>query len=32
VSLLWDHVSHGRLLASENEGIDHIGLRYGIDF
>lgn len=32
VSLLWDHVSHGRLLASENEGIDHVGLRYGIDF
>ncbi len=32
VSLLWDHVSHGQILASENEGIDHIGLRYGIDF
>ncbi len=32
VSLLWDHVSHGRLLASENEGIDHVGLRYGINF
>jgi len=32
VSLLWDHVSHGKLLASENEGIDHIGVRYGIGF
>ncbi|WP_316979734.1 acyloxyacyl hydrolase [Shumkonia mesophila] len=32
VSLLWDHVSHGQVLASENEGIDHVGLRYGIGF
>lgn len=30
VSLLWDHVSHGKLFASENEGIDHVGLRYAI--
>lgn len=32
LSVLWDHVSHGKLLASENEGIDHVGLRYGIGF
>ncbi len=31
LSVLWDHVSHGKLLASENEGIDHIGLRVGLD-
>ena len=28
VSLMWDHVSHGKILASENEGIDHVGIRY----
>jgi hypothetical protein len=32
ISLLLDHMSHGELLASENEGLDHIGLRYGIGF
>lgn len=28
ISLYWAHFSHRRLLASENEGVDHLGLRY----
>lgn len=28
ISLFYDHMSHGRILSGENEGIDHIGLRY----
>jgi lipid A 3-O-deacylase len=27
-SLFYDHLSHAGLLASENEGIDHMGLRF----
>jgi hypothetical protein len=32
VSLYFDHVSHQGLLDEENEGIDHLGLRYRFDF
>lgn len=28
VSLFYDHMSHGNLLNVENEGIDHVGIRY----
>ena len=28
VSLLFDHMSHKWLVAGENEGLDHVGLRY----
>ena len=28
VSFFWDHMSHGGLGGAENEGIDHIGMRY----
>lgn len=28
VSLLYDHMSHKWIVSGENEGIDHIGLRY----
>jgi hypothetical protein len=31
ISFLWNHISHGGLLAAENEGVDHIGLRIGFD-
>lgn len=30
--LFFDHVSHKELFASENEGIDHIGLRYRLRY
>lgn len=32
VSILLDHVSHGHILAHENEGMDTLGLRYGYRF
>ena len=32
LSLIWDHVSHGGLCNSENEGMDNAGLRYGYRF
>ena len=32
VSLLYDHMSHKWIVAGENEGLDHIGLRYMRDF
>jgi lipid A 3-O-deacylase len=32
VSVLVDHVSHGHILGSENEGMDSLGLRYGYRF
>lgn len=32
ISILVDHVSHGHILASENEGMDSLGLRYGYRF
>ena len=32
LSLLWDHISHGGLCNSENEGMDNAGLRYGYRF
>lgn len=28
VSLLYDHMSHKWIVAGENEGLDHVGLRY----
>lgn len=28
ISLLFDHMSHKWLIAGENEGLDHVGLRY----
>lgn len=28
VSLFYDHMSHKWIVAGENEGLDHIGLRY----
>jgi len=28
VSFFWDHMSHKGFLSGENEGIDHIGMRY----
>lgn len=28
VSLFLDHMSHKWLIGGENEGLDHIGLRY----
>lgn len=28
VSMFYDHMSHGELFNSENEGIDHVGFRY----
>jgi lipid A 3-O-deacylase len=28
VSILFDHMSHKWLVAGENEGLDHVGLRY----
>jgi lipid A 3-O-deacylase len=28
LSLFYDHMSHGRWLNRENEGIDHLGVRY----
>lgn len=28
VSLFYDHMSHRKILPGENEGVDHIGLRY----
>ena len=32
ISLFLDHVSQGYLLAEENEGIDHFGIRYRFGF
>ena len=32
VSIMWDHISHGGICASENEGMDNLGLRYGYQF
>lgn len=32
VSVLYDHASHGGLLGDQNEGVDHIGLRYRFQF
>jgi hypothetical protein len=32
VSLFWDHMSHKGSLGGENEGIDHIGIRYHFTF
>jgi hypothetical protein len=32
ISVYLDHVSHLGLLSEENEGIDHLGLRYGFAF
>ena len=32
LSLFYDHMSHGYLLSGENEGIDHIGIRYHYRF
>lgn len=32
VSILLDHVSHGHILGSENEGLDTLGVRYGYRF
>jgi len=32
ISILLDHVSHGHILASENEGLDSLGVRYGYRF
>lgn len=32
VSLFYDHMSHKGILPGENEGIDHIGLRYHFEF
>lgn len=32
VSLVYSHMSHGGLLADENEGVDHVGVRYGVEF
>lgn len=28
VSMFYDHMSHGGLFGSENEGVDHVGFRY----
>lgn len=28
ISLYWDHMSHKWVIEGENEGIDHLGLRY----
>ena len=28
ISLLYDHMSHKRIIGGENEGLDHIGVRY----
>lgn len=28
LSLYWDHLSHKGIISGENEGIDHMGLRY----
>ncbi len=32
ISIYIDHISHGGLFASENEGMDNIGARYGYRF
>jgi hypothetical protein len=32
LSLFFDHMSHAELLADENEGIDHLGLRFRRSF
>jgi lipid A 3-O-deacylase len=32
VSFFYDHMSHKWIMAGENEGIDHIGLRYRLAF
>jgi len=32
ISLFYDHMSHKGLLPGENEGIDHIGIRYHLIF
>ncbi len=32
VSFFYDHVSHKRLLPGENEGLDHVGVRYRFAF
>lgn len=32
VTLFYDHMSHQELLDDENEGIDHVGLRYRIRY
>lgn len=32
LSLFWDHMSHKGVLPGENEGIDHIGIRYHVKF
>jgi len=32
LSLFYDHMSHKGILPGENEGIDHIGIRYHYTF
>ena len=32
LSGMWDHVSHGGVCDSENEGMDNAGVRYGYRF
>lgn len=32
ISFYFDHMSQGELFADENEGIEHIGVRYGFGF
>jgi lipid A 3-O-deacylase len=32
VSVFYDHMSHKGILGGENEGIDHIGIRYHLRF
>ncbi|MGE5217607.1 MAG: acyloxyacyl hydrolase [Chloroflexota bacterium] len=32
ISVFWDHMSHKGILPGENEGIDHIGVRYHLKF
>ena len=28
IAVFYDHMSHKKVLSGENEGIDHIGIRY----
>jgi lipid A 3-O-deacylase len=32
ITLFYDHMSHFEILADENEGIDHVGIRYHLRF
>ena len=32
LSVMWDHVSHGGICDTENEGMDNLGIRYGYKF